>query len=119
MRTKKDSRQNWVNYRRSRQHYKHMEYFCQRNPHSNSASLLYTTWPVPEKALYISPHSALYTFQFEAIYDWNLAREYPMSTDRATTAHGSPQSEICQEVAIPSSSLEMPDEVAGQPVSEN
>ena len=31
-----------------------------------------------------------------------------MSTDRATTAHGSPQSEICQEVAIPSSSLEMP-----------
>jgi len=42
-----------------------------------------------------------------------------MSTDRAATTHGSPQPEICQEVAIPSSSLEIPDEVAGQPVSEN
>jgi len=42
-----------------------------------------------------------------------------MSTDRTTTVHGSPQPEIYREVAIPSSNLEMPDEVAGQPVSKN
>ena len=40
-----------------------------------------------------------------------------MSIDRAAATHGSSCPETCQEVAIPSSLLEAPDEVVGHPLS--